>query len=191
MHLLITRYTVIPSGVSVLFCFCWDRLRNKCYILLAYSGSPRMLSHFIFLPRFYSKMNQLWTKKGRRYPFKFITLVVVRSLSHVRLFATPWTVARQAPLVSIVSQGLLKFMLTESVMLSISSSAIPFSFCLQSLPASRSFPISWLFPSDGQRIGASSSASVLAMNIQGWSPLGLTGLNFSTDVLFQLGLALY
>ena len=49
-----------------------------------------------------------------------------------------------------------------------------FSFCPQSLPASESFPMSWLFASGGQSIGA--LASVLPMNIQGWFPLGLTGL---------------
>ena len=53
----------------------------------------------------------------------------------------------------------------------ISCSVIPFS-CLQSFPASGSFPMTQLFASSGQSIGA--SASVLPMNIQGWSPLGLT-----------------
>ena len=57
----------------------------------------------------------------------------------------------------------------------ISSSAIPFSSCLQSFPPSGSFPMSQLFTSGGQSIGVSSSASVLPMNIQGWFPLGLTG----------------
>ena len=57
----------------------------------------------------------------------------------------------------------------------ISSSVLPFS-CLQSFPASGSFPVSWLFASGGQNIGASASASVLPMNIQGWIPLGLTSL---------------
>ena len=56
----------------------------------------------------------------------------------------------------------------------VSSSVIPFS-CLQSFPASGSFPMSQLFASDGQSIGASASASVLPMSIQDWSPLGLTG----------------
>ena len=56
----------------------------------------------------------------------------------------------------------------------ISSSAVLFSFCLQSSPASGSFPISWLFTSGGQSIGALPSASVLPMSIQGWFPLGLT-----------------
>ena len=58
----------------------------------------------------------------------------------------------------------------------ISSSVIPFSSCPQSFPASGSFPMSWFFVSCGQRIGASAPASVLPMNIQGWFPLGLTGL---------------
>ena len=55
-----------------------------------------------------------------------------------------------------------------------SSSVVPFSSSLQSSPASESFLMSWLFPSDGQSIGASSS--VLPKNIQGLFPLGLTGL---------------
>ena len=58
--------------------------------------------------------------------------------------------------------------------LTISSSAAPFSFCLQSYPALGYFPVSWLFTSGGQSIGASASASVLPMNIQDWFPLGLT-----------------
>ena len=58
----------------------------------------------------------------------------------------------------------------------ISSSVIPFSSCLQSFPAPGSFQMSWLFKAVGQTIGASALASVLPMNIQGWFPLGLTGL---------------
>ena len=57
----------------------------------------------------------------------------------------------------------------------ISSSVIPFSSCLQSSPASGSFPMSQFFASGGKIIGASASASVLPMNIQDWFPLGLTG----------------
>ena len=58
----------------------------------------------------------------------------------------------------------------------ISSSVIPCSSCLPSFPASGSFPVSQFFPSGGQRIGVSASASVLPMNIQDLFPLGLTGL---------------
>ena len=59
---------------------------------------------------------------------------------------------------------------------SISSSVIPFSSYLQSFPESGSFPMSLFFASVGQSIGA--SASVLAMNIQDWFPLGLTAWIF-------------
>ena len=57
----------------------------------------------------------------------------------------------------------------------ISSSVIPFSSCLQSFPASGSFPMSQFFASGGQSIGVSTSTSVLPMNTQDWSPLGWTG----------------
>ena len=57
-----------------------------------------------------------------------------------------------------------------------SSFATLFSSCLQSFPASGSFLVSQLFTSDGQSIGASVSASVLLVNIQGWFSLGLSGL---------------
>ena len=57
----------------------------------------------------------------------------------------------------------------------ISSSIVPFSSCLQSFPASGSFPMSQ-FASGGQIIEASASASVLPINIQDWFPCGLTGL---------------
>ena len=58
----------------------------------------------------------------------------------------------------------------------VSSSLALFSSCPQSLPASGSFPMSQLFESGGQSIGASALALVLPMNIQGWFPLRLTGL---------------
>ena len=99
----------------------------------------------------------------------------VQSLSHVQLFVTPWTVACQASLSITNSQSLLKLMSIKLVMPS-----NHFSLCcpilLQSFPASGSFPRSQFFASGGQSIGVSASASVLLMNIQYWSPLGLTGL---------------
>ena len=69
--------------------------------------------------------------------------------------------------------SLLKLISIELLMLSISSSIISFSSCLQSFPASGSFLMSWLFTSGGQSIEV--SAGVLPMNIQDWFPLGLTG----------------
>ena len=58
--------------------------------------------------------------------------------------------------------------------LTVSSSVVPFSSCLQSFPASGSFPMSQFFTSGDQSIGVSASVWVLSMNIQDWFPLGLT-----------------
>ena len=59
--------------------------------------------------------------------------------------------------------------------LTISSSVVPFSSCLQSFPASGSFQMSQFFTSGCQSIGVSASAWVFPMNIQDWFPLGWTG----------------
>ena len=79
--------------------------------------------------------------------------------------ATPWTAVYQASLSITNSWRLLKLMSIESVIPSNSLILIiSFSFCLQSFPASGSFPMSQFYSSGGQTIGA--SASVLPMNIQ-------------------------
>ena len=76
----------------------------------------------------------------------------VHSLSHVWLFATPWTAACQASLSITNSWSLLKLMSIESVIPSNHLILFPFSSCLQSFPASGSFPVSQFFASDGQSI---------------------------------------
>ena len=97
------------------------------------------------------------------------------SFSRVQLFATPWTAAHQALLFFTISPSLLKLISIESVMPSKHLVLChPLPLCPQSFTASGSFPMSQLFTSVGQSIGA--SASVLPTNIQGWFPLGLTGL---------------
>ena len=71
--------------------------------------------------------------------------------SHVQLFVTPWTEAHQAPLSSTISPSLFNSCpLSRWCHPTILSSAAPFSFCLQSFPASGSFPMSWLFTSKCQ-----------------------------------------
>ena len=101
----------------------------------------------------------------------------VQSLSRVWLFATPWTAARQASL-SIPTPGIYSNScpLSQWSHPTISSSVIPFSSRLHSFPASGSFQMSQFITSGGQSTGVSTSASVLPMNTQDWSPLGLTGL---------------
>jgi len=66
--------------------------------------------------------------------------------------------------------------LSQWYYLTISFSSAPFYFCLQSFPAPGTFLMNQLFASGSQSIGASASASVLSMNIQGWFSLGLIGL---------------
>ena len=112
-----------------------------------------------------------------RRPLVTSTFVVVQSLNCVWLSATPWIAAHQASLSLTISWNLLKLTSIESVMPSNHFILCgPFSSCLQSFPASESFPMSQPFASGGQNIGASASTSVLPMNIQIWFPLGLIGL---------------
>ena len=85
--------------------------------------------------------------------------------------------AYQASLSFTISQSLLRLMSIELVMQSNHLILVILFFsCLQSFPASGSFPMSEFFASGGQSIGASASTSVLPMNIQSWFPLGLIGL---------------
>ena len=101
--------------------------------------------------------------------------VALQSLSAVQLSGTPRTAAHTLPRPSLSPRVCSHSCpWTRWCYLNISSSAKPFSFCLHSFPASGSLPMSQLFASGGQSIGA--SASVLSMNIQGWFPLGLTSL---------------
>ena len=98
------------------------------------------------------------------------------SLSHVRLFATPWTAAHQASLSFTISRSLLKVMSIESPMPSnhlilCRPLLLPSIFpSIRVLFNELALPIRW------QNIGASASTSELPMHIQGWFPLGLTGL---------------
>ena len=106
-----------------------------------------------------------------------MSTVVDQSLGCVWMFASSWAAAHRL-LCPSLSHGIC----SKSCLLSrwcypaISSSVAPFSSRLQSFPASGSFPMSQHCTSGGQSIGASASASVLPVNIQGWCPLGFTGL---------------
>ena len=95
----------------------------------------------------------------------------VQLLSHVWLFATPWTIAHQAFLSISNFWSLLKLMFIKSVMPS-----NHLILCHSFLLLTSIFPASQFFSSGSQRIGALASGSVLPMNIEDWFPLGLTGL---------------
>ena len=98
-------------------------------------------------------------------------------LSCVQLFATPWAAAHQASLSSTSFWSLLKLLSVESVMPShLLILCRPLLLLPSVFPSVRVFSVSQLFASGGQRIGASVSASVLPMTIQGLFPLGWTDL---------------
>ena len=121
---------------------------------------------------FYSPKQTLWFLSGSSVQFSS-----VQSLSHVWLFVTAWTAACQASLSITSFWSLLKLMSIELVMSSnhlILCRPLLLLTLNLSFPASESAPVSQLFASSGQSIGASVSASVLAMNIQDWFPLGFT-----------------
>ena len=100
----------------------------------------------------------------------------VQLLSRVQLFETPWTAGCQASLF-LTTPGVYSNScpLSQWCHPTISSSVVPFSFCLQSFLASGSFQRSQFFASGGQSISVSALASVLPLNIQDWFPLGWTG----------------
>ena len=106
---------------------------------------------------------------------------VVQSLSHIHISEHPWPAARQVSQSFTISQKLLKFMSIDLTML-----CNYLTLCLRLLLLPSVFPrirvftnevkTCLLFTSGSQRIGIAASASVYPMNIQGWFPLGLTGL---------------
>ena len=113
---------------------------------------------------------------------------VVRSVSHVWLFVTPWTAAHQASMflhyLPVCSNSCP---LSPWCHPTISFSATPFSSCPQSFTASQSFQMSHLFTSGVQSIGVSASKSVLSMNTQDWSPLRWIGsISLQSKVLSRV-----
>ena len=111
-----------------------------------------------------------WISYTYTYQFGSVAQFCLTLCDHMDCKTPGFPVHHQLP-------ELLKLVSIESVMPSnLLSSAVPFSSCLQAFLASGSFPLSQLFASGGQNIGASASASVFPMNIQDWFPLGLTGL---------------
>ena len=110
----------------------------------------------------------------KQVPLYIIIHSSVQVLSHVRLFATPWTAACQASESIANSRSLLKLMSIESEMPSNRLIVCgPLLFLPSIFPSI--FQMSQFFASGGQSIRVSASASVLPMNIQDWSPLGWTG----------------
>ena len=108
--------------------------------------------------------------------WRMYVVLVVLMLSHVQLFVILWMQYARYPCRSVSPRFCWNpCPLSWWCYPTISSSVALFS-CSQSFPTQRSFPLSQHFPSGGQCTGASASAAVLPMNIQGWFPIGLTAL---------------
>ena len=143
----------------------FDFLTRSGYFLKGKQSRSYQKSYTSFTILLCNVVNINWANKN-----KYSLLLLLLSHYVVSNSASPWTAAQHTPQYSI-SQSLLKFMSTDSVMLpnhlilcSLPSTPHPpISSCPQSFPASGSFPMNRLFPSDGQNIGASALASVLPM----------------------------
>ena len=124
------------------------------------------LFHHMNIPQFIRLL--VWVVSG--LPVQFLCSVVSDSLwPHEPQHSRP---PYPSPIARVYPNPCL---LSHCCHPTISSSVIPFSSCLQSFPASGSFPMSQLFTSGGKSIGASASTSVIPMNTQDWSLLGWAG----------------
>ena len=138
---------------SLKFNFCRNYLRVYCVpgtVLDSFCDlvfSVQLLSH-LFSPAAKSSFQSSCS-----------VIFSVQLLSCVWVFATPWVAACQAFL--FINSGACSNLCPSSWWChpTISSSVVPFSSCLQSFPASGSFPMSQFFASGGQSVGASASAS--------------------------------
>ena len=117
------------------------------------AGSPSQMPQETHNP-FSWHMGILENERNRNLRWYHNLVIVIQWLSCVWLFATPWTAAPQASLSITNSQGLLSNSgpWSEWCHPTILSSVVPLSFCLQSFPASGSFPMNQFFTSGGQSI---------------------------------------
>ena len=165
---------------SFSFCQCWFLLFQQ-----EFNSQPELVQQIVTIRS--TSINETLICPGRDYLIFEEThscmshhqagRQAIQLLNPVWLFATLWTAASQASLSITNSQSLLKLMSIESVMLSNHLTlCFPLLLLPSIFPSIRIFSNELLFTSGGQSIGASASASVLPMNIQGWFHLGLTGL---------------
>ena len=136
---------------------------------------PKWLHHLYLYQQWMSFPVSPYTHQYLLLSFFISQFSSVQSFSHVQFFVTHGLQYTRLPCLSPTPRACSNSY--SSVMPSVvSSSVVPFSSCLQSFPASGSFPVSQFFISGGQNIGASVSASVLLMDIQDCFHLGVTGL---------------
>ena len=139
-----------------------------CYAQHDYAHILKVFKYFVFHNSFCNFLISFFV-------FYSVQFSSVQSLSHVQLFATPWTAACQASLSITSSRSPPKLMSIESVMPSNCLILCSPLLLLSIFPSIRVFSNELVLFIGGQSIGVSALASVLPMNIQDWSPLGWTG----------------
>ena len=164
MILLFGKMSLLILPKNVLHSPSWIQLGAPLLSKLKYSHLPRIVLDYICCQYNY------WSFPFSKCSVQFSRSVVSNSLRPYGLQHTRPSCPSPTPGVHSNSCPVSRWCHPT-----ISSSVIPFSFHLQSFPASGSFPMSQLFTSGGHSIGVSASASVLPVNIQDWFPLGWTG----------------
>ena len=152
------------SMLLTLFWFVWGKKKAKTF-----PQCPVCLSHFPFSVSNTSVKTVIWKNLSLHlllFSKSHLTLLWPHGLQHTRLPCPSPSPEFAQTHVHWVDDAIQPF----------SSSVASFSPWPQSFPASGSFPMNQLFAPSGQSIGASTSASVFPINIQGYFPLGLTGL---------------
>ena len=146
---------------SYIYCEAW----LKCHLKIFFPGFPKRKLFTLQWNLVILYHGTLLEHSCANRNIDAYHVVVGQLLSHVQLFVAPWTAAARLPCPSLSPRVCSNSCpLSQWWYLTMSFSAAPFSFCLPSFLASGSFPVSQLFASGGQSIGA--LASVLPMNIQ-------------------------
>ena len=185
-------YTRWRSGCSSLLSVTWrlsPLMAHEVYLCIRLESSASRkhrgrkkekmgCSDALHLGRDILSKNNCWEnnrKKKRNYICRFSSVQFSHSV--MSDFLRPYGLQHTRPPCPSPTPGVYPNSCTLSCWChpTISSSVTPFSSCLQSFPASGSFPMSQLLTSGGPGTGVLASTSVLAVNIQDWSPLGWTG----------------
>ena len=182
---------IFPSTVSVRVCLIFPHPHDSLVLFAFFViiriypegvKNPGVKLFLLDLTYFCTVFNSAWESHQNHFFFFFLenfsfTVVAIQSLSPVQFIATQWAATCQAQLSFTISRGLLKLMSIKSEMLSNHLILCHSLLILTSIfPNLRFFPLSQLFTSGSQSIGASASASILSVTIQSWFPLVLTGL---------------